>query len=100
MRRCRTGTPCPNNRIAYFTLVAGGMIDTWPVLHPGQPGYTAGLGDDLTQPADDVEHRIDMVFFRGRIVPVSSRVFGAERQTRGGRWASDHLGYLAVLALR
>lgn len=91
--------PDPNNRIAYFTLLAAGMVDTWAVLHPGEPGYTAGLGDDLTQPADDVEHRVDLVLFRGAIVPVSGEVFGTGRRTPDGRWASDHLGYLAVLAL-
>ncbi|WP_373684215.1 endonuclease/exonuclease/phosphatase family protein [Micromonospora thermarum] len=68
--------PVPANRAAYFTLVAGGMVDTWPVLHPGEPGYTSGLGDDLIQPADDVEHRIDMVMVRGAVVPVASEVFG------------------------
>ncbi|MFE9689529.1 endonuclease/exonuclease/phosphatase family protein [Micromonospora sp. NPDC005806] len=91
--------PDPNNRLAYLALVAGGMVDTWPILHPGDPGYTAGLGDDLTEPADDVEHRIDMVLVRGPVVPVASEVFGTERQTPDGRWASDHLGHQAVLAL-
>ncbi|MFI6327068.1 endonuclease/exonuclease/phosphatase family protein [Micromonospora chersina] len=91
--------PDPNNRLAYLALVAGGMVDTWPILHPGDPGYTSGLGDDLTEPADDVEHRIDMVLVRGPLTPVSSEVFGTERQTPGGRWASDHLGHQAVLAL-
>lgn len=91
--------PVPNNRLAYFVLVAGGMVDTWPILHPGDPGYTSGLGDDLTEPADDIEHRVDMVMFRGNVVPISSEVFGTERQTPDGRWASDHLGYAAELAL-
>jgi endonuclease/exonuclease/phosphatase family metal-dependent hydrolase len=91
--------PDPNNRLAYFTLVGGGMVDSWPTLHPGDPGYTAGLGDDLNQPAGDVEHRIDMVMFKGAVVPVSSAVFGNEQQTADGRWASDHLGHAAALAL-
>jgi len=91
--------PDPNNRLAYFELVAGGMVDTWPILHPGDPGYTAGLGDDLTQPGDAVEHRIDMVMYRGALVPLSSKLFGVERQTPDGRWASDHLGHVATLAL-
>ncbi|MCW3844722.1 endonuclease/exonuclease/phosphatase family protein [Micromonospora yasonensis] len=92
--------PDPNNRLAYLALAAGGMVDTWPILHLGDPGYTAGLGDDLTEPADDVEHRIDMVLVRGTIAPVASEVFGAARQTPDGRWASDHLGHQAVLALQ
>ncbi|SCF14385.1 Metal-dependent hydrolase, endonuclease/exonuclease/phosphatase family [Micromonospora viridifaciens] len=92
--------PVPDNRLAYLALVAGRMVDTWPILHPGDPGYTAGLGDDLTQPADDVEHRIDMVMVRGTVAPVASEVFGTQRRTPDGRWASDHLGHQAVLALQ
>jgi endonuclease/exonuclease/phosphatase family metal-dependent hydrolase len=91
--------PVPDNRLAYFVLVQAGLIDTWPILHPGDPGYTAGLGDELTEPADDVEHRIDMVMYRGDFSPVGSQVFGTERQTPDGRWASDHLGHVATLAL-
>lgn len=91
--------PVPENRLAYFALVQGGMVDTWPMLHPGEPGYTAGLGDDLTEPADDIEHRVDMVMYRGQFTPVHSEVFGTQRQTPDGRWASDHLGYVATLAL-
>ncbi|MEV6817107.1 hypothetical protein, partial [Micromonospora sp. NPDC051296] len=59
----------------------------------------SGLGDDLTEPADAVKHRIDMVLVRGAVVPVSSEVFGTERRTPDGRWPSDHLGYLATVAL-
>ncbi|MBX6721898.1 MAG: hypothetical protein IRY92_01470, partial [Dactylosporangium sp.] len=91
--------PVPDNRLAYAELVAGGMVDTWPALHPGDAGYTAGLGDDLTQPGDAVEHRIDMVMYRGAVVPLSSELFGVERRTPDGRWASDHLGHVATLAL-
>jgi endonuclease/exonuclease/phosphatase family metal-dependent hydrolase len=90
--------PVPDNRLAYFVLVAGGLVDTWPILHPGDPGYTAGLGDDLTQPAGDVEHRIDMVMFRGDVTPVDSWLVGNQVQTPDGRWPSDHLGHVAVLA--
>jgi endonuclease/exonuclease/phosphatase family metal-dependent hydrolase len=91
--------PDPNNRLAFLALVAGGMVDTWPIVHPGEPGYTSGLGDDLTAPADNATHRIDMVLIRGTVVPTASEVFGASRQTPGGRWASDHLGHQAVLTL-
>jgi endonuclease/exonuclease/phosphatase family metal-dependent hydrolase len=92
--------PDPNNRLAYFVLVQGGLVDTWPILHPGDPGFTAGLGDQLNQPPTSVEHRIDMVMFRGDVLPRSSQVFGTERRTADGRWASDHLGHVATLALR
>lgn len=92
--------PDPNNRLAYFTLVEGGLVDSWPILHPGDPGYTAGLGGDLSEPADDVEHRIDMVMHRGSVRPLASHVFGTDRQTSEGLWASDHLGHYAFLSIR
>lgn len=91
--------PVANNRLAYYTLVDGGMVDTWPILHGDEPGYTAGLGDDLTEPADDVENRIDLIMFKGSITPVRSWTFGTEYKTPDGRWASDHLGHAAVLQL-
>lgn len=93
--------PVPENRLAYFALVAGGMVDTWPILHPGDPGYTSGLGDDLTEPADSVEHRIDMVMFAGDVKPIKSRLFGNDPRNRtpDGRWPSDHLGHVATLRI-
>jgi hypothetical protein len=53
----------------------------------------------LERPAGSLEHRIDIVMFHGALKPVATEIFGTERQTPAGRWASDHLGYLAVLAL-
>ncbi|MBC7595679.1 MAG: endonuclease/exonuclease/phosphatase family protein [Kineosporiaceae bacterium] len=91
--------PVADNRLAYFTLVGGGMVDTWPILHPGEPGSTAGFGDELNQPADSVEHRIDLIMFKGNVTPEKSWTFGSERQTSDGRWASDHLGHAAELRL-
>jgi len=91
--------PVPANRLAYLALVAGGLRDSWLDLHPGDPGYTAGLGNDLTEPADALENRIDMVMYRGAVVPVDSWLVGNTVQTAGGRWPSDHLGHIAVLAL-
>jgi endonuclease/exonuclease/phosphatase family metal-dependent hydrolase len=91
--------PVPENRLAYFVLTAGGLVDSWPILHPGDPGYTAGLGDDLNEPAGDVEHRVDMVMFRGALTPEDSWLIGNTVQTADGRWPSDHLGHVAVLRL-
>ncbi|MFC7546847.1 endonuclease/exonuclease/phosphatase family protein [Plantactinospora sp. GCM10030261] len=91
--------PSPADRAAYLTLLAGGMRDTWPLLHPRDPGFTADLGEDLDQPATSLEHRLDMIMIRGAVVPVWSRRFGTERQTPDGRWASDHLGHVAALVV-
>lgn len=93
--------PEPVNRLAYFVLVAGGLVDTWPILHPGDPGYTASLGDDLNEPPDAVEHRIDMVMLSGAVTPVKSKLYGddLDNRTPGGLWPSDHLGHAALLQL-
>ncbi len=94
--------PVPANRLAYLALVAGGFIDTWPILHPGDPGFTSGLGDDLNEPADDLENRIDMVMFRGDgIKPIKSNLVGNDPRNRtpDGLWPSDHLGHIAALRI-
>ncbi|HKA68100.1 MAG TPA: endonuclease/exonuclease/phosphatase family protein [Actinomycetes bacterium] len=93
--------PEPVNRLAYFALVAGGMVDTWPILHPGDPGFTSSLGDDLNDPADALEHRVDMVMFKGDVTPAKSYRTGNDpkNRTASGLWPSDHLGYLAVLRI-
>jgi hypothetical protein len=72
--------------------VAGGMVDTWPILHPGDPGFTSSLGDDLNDPPDAPEHRIDMVMFTGDVTPAS--LTDRERSQEPNRvrlWPSDHL---------
>ena len=93
--------PVPENRLAYYALVAGGMVDTWLLLHPGEPGATASYGDDLDQPADSLEHRVDMIMYRGDIKALKSRLTGndPDNRTPGGLWGSDHIGYVAQLGL-
>lgn len=93
--------PEPVNRLAYFALVAGGMVDTWPALHPGDPGFTSSLGDDLTDPPDALEHRVDMVMFSGDVTPAKAYRTGNDPKNRSasGLWPSDHLGYVAVLRI-
>lgn len=94
--------PVPDNRLAYLALVSAGMVDSWPILHPGDPGYTSGLGDDLNEPADSLEYRIDMVMFRGDgIKPIKSELVGNDPRDRtpSGLWPSDHLGHVATLRI-
>jgi endonuclease/exonuclease/phosphatase family metal-dependent hydrolase len=94
--------PVPENRLAYLALVAGGLVDSWPILHPGDPGFTSSLGDDLIEPPDALENRIDMVMFRGAgIKPIKSELVGNDPRNRtpGGLWPSDHLGHVATLRI-
>lgn len=93
--------PVPENRLAYQALVAGGLVDTWPILHPGDPGFTSSLGDDLVDPPDALEHRIDLIMFLGEVEPKRSWLTGNDprNRTESGLWPSDHLGHVAVLKI-
>jgi endonuclease/exonuclease/phosphatase family metal-dependent hydrolase len=92
--------PVPANRLAYQALVAGGMVDTWPVANPGDPGPTAGFSELLDDPSADVlDNRIDMVMTKGSVGVTSARIYGTDpdNRTAGGLWPSDHAGVAATL---
>lgn len=92
--------PVPANRLAYQALIAGGMVDTWPIANPGDPGPTAGFSELLTDPSPDVlDNRIDMVMTKGSVGVTGSRITGIDpdNRTAGGLWPSDHAGVVATL---
>lgn len=92
--------PVPANRLAYQALIAAGMVDTWPVANPGDPGPTAGFSELLDDASADVlDNRIDMVLTKGSVGVVSSRITGTDpdNRTPGGLWPSDHAGVVATL---
>lgn len=81
-------------------LVASGLIDLWPAVHPGEPGFTSPYPEDLTIAEIELDERIDYVMFRGEIVPLAAEVVGTELADRvGGLWPSDHAGAVATLRL-
>lgn len=92
---------------AYQLLLAAGLHDAWAVLYPDQLGYTSGWGTDLSWTEDPVTgeplalyERIDLVLYRGAIVPRSATVVGDELADRvGGLWPSDHAGVVGTLRL-
>jgi hypothetical protein len=92
--------PVPANRLAYQALIAAGLVDTWPVANPGDPGPTAGFSELLDDPSADVlTNRIDLVLTEGAIGVTSSRIYGTDQDNRtaGGLWPSDHAGVMATL---
>jgi endonuclease/exonuclease/phosphatase family metal-dependent hydrolase len=92
--------PVPANRLAYQALVAGGMVDTWPIANPGDPGPTAGFSELLDDPSADVlDNRIDMVMTKGSVGVVNARIYGtdSDNRTAGGLWPSDHAAVSATL---
>jgi endonuclease/exonuclease/phosphatase family metal-dependent hydrolase len=92
--------PVAVNRLAYFALTGGGMVDTWLVANPGDPGFTAGFSELLNDPSPSVlDNRIDMVMTKGSVGVVRSRIYGTDpdNRTAGGLWPSDHAGVVATL---
>jgi endonuclease/exonuclease/phosphatase family metal-dependent hydrolase len=92
--------PVLDDRLAFFALMGAGLTDTWAVLHPGDPGYTAGFNELLDDPSPTVlEHRVDHVMTRGGVAAVSSEIVGTapRDRTTSGMWPSDHAGLVASL---
>ncbi|MGH9277802.1 MAG: endonuclease/exonuclease/phosphatase family protein [Acidimicrobiales bacterium] len=93
--------PVPENRLAYQALVDDGLVDTWAVAHPGDPGFTAGFNELLSDPvaAGALEHRVDHVMTTRGVGVVRSRIYGTDpdNRTTDGLWPSDHTGVAATL---
>jgi endonuclease/exonuclease/phosphatase family protein len=89
--------PDVQDRLAFGLLTLLGMVDTWAVAHPGDPGYTSSFGPRLDEPI--LETRIDHVMTRGGIRVAGSKVTGTDpaHKTPGGLWPSDHAGVVATL---
>ena len=78
-------------------------IDTYRAVHPTEAGYTC-CADDLLDPGEALEKRIDYLFFVPGTTPshivASQRVLDRAVNTGDGwLWASDHAGLLTTLSL-
>ena len=74
-------------------------------MNPGDPGYTSGQNQTLTNPVSLLDQRIDLVLLHGAVDTVEAHVVGDEpfrSQTLPPRpiWPSDHAGVVATLRLR
>jgi endonuclease/exonuclease/phosphatase family metal-dependent hydrolase len=87
--------------LAFNTLLAGGLTDTWPIANPGDPGYSFGFGELVNDPspAGLFTQRIDHVMTKGDIKVKKSRLIGLDpaNRTASGLWPSDHAGLVAKL---
>lgn len=100
------GTP------TYELLLNAGFVDVWRVARPGEPGYTRGQEELLSNEESLADARIDLILIRDGVVPGEAErpdleVLGAavvgdqpSEITESVRWASDHFGVVAGLRLR
>ena len=81
-------------------IVDGGYTDNWMDL-TDEPSATCCQSDDLVNRSSTLSGRIDMIFHRGDLTPLSASVVGnqIEDRTASGLWPSDHAGVVATLSL-
>jgi hypothetical protein len=83
-------------------MIDAGLIDTWAVARPGDPGPTAGQRADLRNEESSLTRRIDLVFATPEWQVKSADTVGdeAEDKTASGLWPSDHAGVVATLTIK
>lgn len=91
----------PGTGDAADILIGAGLVDTWVVANPGDPGFTSGQASDLRNEVSELDHRIDLVLAEGPFTVLAARRVGhlVENRTPSGLWPSDHAGVVTTLAL-
>jgi endonuclease/exonuclease/phosphatase family metal-dependent hydrolase len=86
--------------LAYRGFVAGGLLDEWARVQPGDAGPTCCQAADLRNPASQLDQRIDLVFTRGPLAASTAERIGEDPadRTPSGLWPSDHAGVSMQIA--
>ena len=76
---------------------SGGFTDVWRAGNPSSAGFTCCQNGDLANATSLLNDRIDLVFVRGGVTPLSAVLVGdqASDKTASGLWPSDHAGVVA-----
>lgn len=88
---------------ASYDLLTDRFRDAWAVNH-GDPGYSSGQNQTLTNPVSALDQRIDLVLLHGRVRAREAHLVGDvpfRAQTAPPRpiWPSDHAGVVATVRL-
>jgi endonuclease/exonuclease/phosphatase family metal-dependent hydrolase len=94
-----TDNPSAPAYAAYQALLNGGLTDSWPLLHPGDPGYTCCQAPDLLNPTPSLTERNDLILTHGAIGVEDIDRIGISQndRTASGLWPSDHAGLVATV---
>src|SRR5262249_10930022 len=86
----------PSHQI-YQALIHAGLTDAW---NPQRPGPTCCQDPKLLNARSQLEHRIDLILFRGAFAVENINLIGNKPSDRtpSGLWPSDHAGIVATLA--
>jgi endonuclease/exonuclease/phosphatase family metal-dependent hydrolase len=86
---------------AYQAMINAGFTDAWQSKRAPDPGFTAHQAENLRNPTSLLNHRIDLVLFRGGFGVADISLIGNQPadRTSSGLWPSDHAGVAATLRL-
>jgi len=86
---------------AYQAIINAGFTDAWQSKRAPDPGFTAHQAENLLNPTSLLNHRIDLVLFRGGFGVADISLIGNQPadRTSAGLWPSDHAGVAATLRL-
>ncbi len=86
----------------YGNLIASGLIDSWNVVHPGDPGLTCCHDQNLLEATASFSSRIDLALSKGPIRPLESTIVGSRYTPLAAglaAWPSDHAGVVTTFRL-
>jgi endonuclease/exonuclease/phosphatase family metal-dependent hydrolase len=86
---------------AYAAVIKAGFTDGWQSQRAPAPGFTCCQAPDLLVATSGLNHRIDLVLFRGGFGVSDVNLVGDTPAdfTPSGLWPSDHAGVVATLTL-
>lgn len=92
--------PCGCAGEAYTIITASNFIDTFEQVQPGGTSPTCCEDANLANCPSKNYTRIDFIFYRGALTPLSFERFGVELKDRtpSKLWPSDHAGIVATLS--
>ena len=83
----------------YQAIIDEGFRDAWKLEHPHEPGFTCCQASNLLNAKSTLNHRSDLILFRGAIDVDDVELVGDKQadRTPSGLWPSDHAGVVATL---
>jgi endonuclease/exonuclease/phosphatase family metal-dependent hydrolase len=87
----------------FKNFLKAGFKDAWPLIHPGEPGFSCCQDEDLLNPMPQLKDRVDFILYRGSGINVDDvKLVGVHSSDRipSGQWPSDHAGVVATLSIK